>query len=75
MMRPWAVRMRLLELSTATDDSEPPDEFGGEREVEVGAADPEPVVEEGPAEEELALEATLTNGLEELPPVPAGRFK
>jgi hypothetical protein len=41
----------------------------------VGAADPDPVVEEGPAEEALALEATLTNGLEELPPVPAGKFK
>ena len=41
----------------------------------MGAADPEHVVAEGPAEVALALEATLTNGLEELPPVPAGKFK
>jgi hypothetical protein len=73
MMRPWA--MRLLELSAAKDDLELPVEFGGGREFEVGAADPEDAVEEDPAEGPLALEGSLTNGFEELPPVPAGRFK
>jgi hypothetical protein len=46
------------------------------RSLELSAVkdDLEPPVE-APAEEALALEAALANGLEELPPVPAGRSK
>ena len=73
MIRPWAMRPR--ELPAAKDDPGPPVEFGEGREFEVGAADPEGTVEEAPAEEPLAPEASLTNGFAELPPVPAGRFK